>query len=141
MTTISNSRKKDLLCKANSALEKQKVILSGDNTILEGYNGQVASLSVSIAMSGLMPTLAIFYQDKPDGNVKKAFRRNVLDAIARMIILDKPKWKLEMEAGEYSEKLLRYSDNYKDNKELIQEIIDCAIALKQVVRTYKLVKS
>lgn len=114
----------------------------GKTVIYDSYNGQVAALGVSILMIGLKPTLAIYYQDAPkkDGD-KGAFRRNLLEVIARML------------GCESAESLVRYllkgkeefSDEEKekleqDEKKLKTDILNCSIALKQVIRTYKLEK-
>ena len=151
---ITKERRNHLIRLADKALNEQKIILRTkiDNEgkmsqeILESYNGQVASLSVSIAMTGLLPTLAIFYQDKPDSNTKKAYRRNVLDAVARMITADENKeqdWDFSQN-NKFAENMMAYAvDPSKSDKldALTKKMVECAIALKLVVRTYNLVKS
>ena len=82
---MNKTRNNYLIKLADRALREQACILKNESDILESYDGQTASMSVSVVMSGLLPTLAMFYQDKPDG--KKAARRNVLDAVARIITL------------------------------------------------------
>ena len=69
---MDKKRNKELVEIAQKVLKEQNILLSKDCTILDSYNGQVASLSVSVAMLGLVPTLAVFYQDKPNDNEKKA---------------------------------------------------------------------
>lgn len=106
----------------------------GNEVIYESYNGQVSSLGVSILTIGLKPSISVFYQDAPqqEGNYNDAFRRGLLEVIAKM--------------------LTKYRTNYHFNnaKELCREvindemdsmktdIINCSIALKEVIRTYKL---
>lgn len=159
-----DNKTKELLKTEKKILEAKKILRMKDDIcdVLDSYNGQVASLSVSIAMSGLLPSLAIFYQDKPEPNAKKAYRRNVLDVIARMIIADdnnnsgfivnnnyseslfRHAIKLEYSLKEDKSKKLEYSSIKEDKSKLNnlkKEIIECSIALKQVVRTYNLVKS
>ena len=152
MAAIRKKRQLELLRLADNAIKSTKTILN-NNQILESYNGQVASLSVSIAMSGLLPTLAIFYQDSNSNQIKeKAYRRNVLEVVAKMITDDNKKWNFSD-----ANALMKYavglsnsiSKNKNDDKKrkcdlsnlncLSNEIIECAIALKQVVRTYNLV--
>ena len=157
----SDEKEKKLLENEKMILEASKILRVKDDDcyILDSYNGQVASLSVSIAMSGLLPTLAIFYQDGAESNAEKAYRRNVLDVVAMMIMADKERDKLGFSANDkHAYNLMKYAvdnyavdnyavDNYavdnsiKNNRltALKQEIIECAIALKQVVRTYNLV--
>ena len=134
------SRNEQLMKFAQSALiANEKIWIERNVSILDAYNGQIAALGVSIAMSGLRPALAIYYQDKPNAKTKrKANRRTVLDLIAYMITQDKD--------NEYqftdAEALFRYAvDNDADLNWLKNEIIDCSIALKQVVRTYNLVSN
>lgn len=151
--SISKERRNQLIRLADEALKAKEVILKVNKTkegktswdILESYNGQVASLSVSIAMTGLLPTLAIFYQDKPESDPKKAYRRNVLEVVARMITADsKDKdWNFSAE-GKYAYNLMKYAVSPAKAANLDglkKEIVECAIALKLVVRTYNLVKS
>lgn len=147
---MNKTRNNELIKYANAALTEQRSnekfgvskILNGSN-IEEAYNGSIASLSVSIAMSELRPALAIYYQDKPNSTSKpKANRRSVLDAIARIITKDTEERELgkwDFSANEdYAKNLFDYAINNED-KELKQEVIDCSIALKQIVRTYNLV--
>ena len=117
-------------------------ILNGSN-IEDAYNGSIASLSVSIALSELRPELAIYYQDKPNSSAKpKANRRSVLDVIARTITKDAQsrnisRWDFSVN-NNFAKNLFKYAIGNED-KDLKQEVIDCAIALKQIVRTYNLV--
>lgn len=147
---MDKTRNNILIKYANEALIEQNPnekfgvskILNGSN-IEEAYNGSIASLSVSIAMSELRPALAIYYQDKPNSTSKpKANRRSVLDAIARIITKDAAerklgKWNFSGNK-DFAKNLFNYAINNED-KDLKQEVIDCSIALKQIVRTYNLV--
>lgn len=107
---------------------------TGNEVIYESYNGQVSSLGVSILTIGLKPSISVFYQDAPqqEGIYNDAYRRGILEVIARM--------------------LSQYRNNYHFNnaRELCRavinderdsmktDIINCSIALKEVIRTYKL---
>ena len=136
-TTSENEKKR--LEKEKKLIESERLLRKRKDTsdILDSYNGQVASLSVSVAMSGLLPTLAFFYQDKPETNSNKAYRRNILDVIAIMMNEDHYNWNV---TNPNAKSLLEYAINHSDEeKALRQEITECAIALKQVVRTYNLV--
>ena len=133
---------KEKLEKDKKLLESKRLLIKRDDTseIIDSYNGQVASLSVSIVMSGLLPTLAFFYQDKPETNSKKAYRRNILDIIAIMMNQDHYSWNVtEPDAKSLFEYAIKHSDEVNEVNALRQEIVECAIALKQVVRTYNLV--
>ena len=123
---------------ANTAQGVSKVL--NNNNIEEAYNGPVASLGVSIAMSGLRPSLAIYYQDKPNSGTRpKANRRSVLDVIARIVTkdTDNPDWDFSLD-DKFAENFFRYAVE-ADDADLKREVIECAIALKQVIRTYNLV--
>lgn len=124
---------------AQKALEANTSIWYTPNeSILDAYNGQIAALGVSIALSGLRPALAIYYQEKEKaGTRRKANRRVILDLIAHMLT--------HYPGSTYqfsnSTPLFRHAITCNDAelKRLESEIIACSIALKQVVRTYKLV--
>lgn len=146
---MNKTRNNTLIKYANEALTEQEAnnnfgvskILNGSD-IEEAYNGSIASLGVSIAMSELRPALAIYYQDKPNSATRpKANRRSVLDAIARIISKDASERKLSKwdfsDNGDFAKNLFDYAIK-NDDKELKQEVIDCSIALKQIVRTYNL---
>ena len=140
---MNKTRNNQLIKLADEALREQtpngdggiSVILNGTK-VEEAYNGSIAALSVSVAMSELRPTLAIYYQDKPNSREKpKANRRSVLDVVARIISKDAPeKWDFSAD-GNYAKNLFSYALT-SDDPNLKQEVIDCAIALKQVIRTY-----
>ena len=108
-------------------------------SILDAYNGQIAALGVSIAMSGLCPALAIFYQDKPKaGTKRKANRRTVLDLISHMITNNND----NNYSFDKAEDMFRYVVGHEDELSSLKKIIiDSSIALKQVVRTYNLISN
>ena len=125
---------------ANTEAGISKVLNNGN--ILDSYNGSVAALGVSIAMGELRSALAIYYQEKSERSAQpKANRRSVLDIIARIVTKDTYCQQLDFSnQGLYAKNMFRYAIEQNDAN-LKQEIIDCSIALKQVVRTYNLVKS
>lgn len=103
-------------------------------TIPDSYNGQVAALGVIITMSGLRPALAIYYQNNEQNS---PYRKAVLEVIAKMITYDTENNFSFSNAKE----MFRYAVRQDaDLKRLRQEVIECSIALKQVIRTYNLVK-
>lgn len=145
---MNKTRNNHLVKLADEALREQTAnpkqgvsrILNENNCdIEEAYNGSIASLGVSIAMSELRPSLAIYYQDKPNSATRpKANRRSVLDVIARIITKDNDCPQDFSQDGNFAENFFRYAVK-TDDAYLKQEVIECAIALKQVVRTYNLV--
>lgn len=115
----------ELIVKADEALQESE--LFKDNArqkIYKSYNGYVAALGVSVLMIGLIPALAVYYQDN-----EGICRKKVLDVIARMVDIETSKKLIE--------NALHSSPEIR--KELQRKIVDSSIALKQVVRTYKLV--
>lgn len=127
-----------------------RILCNGEQTILDrstgsikdSYNGHIAAFSVSIAMCGLCSTLAIYYKDS-NNDVRTTDRKPVMEIIARMIRED-ILLKAIFPTITNAETLMRTAINTSDQvifKRLKDSVIDCSIALKQVVRTYNLVKS
>ena len=143
---MPNNRRYNYLMKlADQALphaNRQKTILNNNGNIPDSYNGQIASFSVSVAMSGLCPTLASYYKDS-NNDTRAVNRKPILETIARMIHADEGVPLNELRQISNAEQLFRKALEWGNNpnlaKALRQEVIDCAIALKQVVRTYNLV--
>lgn len=111
-----------------------------DGTIHESYNGQASALGVSTHMIGLKATLAIYYSDAP-GSIdeerrnhnyyQKAFRKLLLDVIVKMLNAKN--------ATNYStHDFVHTVMHAPDENQWKTEFIDCSVALKQVIRTYKL---
>lgn len=126
---------------ADEALRSSQ-ILSEANTIDDSFNGQTSGLSVTIAMNGLLPALVIYYQQASES--RKIDRRKILEAIGKMIEEEMNKNEFSFEpainnANTLLQAAIETQDAIEYNKKLKQEVLDCAIALKQVIRTYKLV--
>lgn len=130
---MNKTRNNELIKLADEKLRASKMLKDGN--IAETYDGKTAALSVSVAMSDLLPTLAIYFQDYDSKHPDVPCRRNVLNVVATMITIPEKNIKFSN-----AESLLRYAiENPKKLKDLKKEVIDCSIALKQVVRTYNLV--
>lgn len=111
-------------------------------SIKDSYNGLVAGFSVSVAMSGLCPALSAYFKSS-DGD-DSVNRLLILEVIARMIHRDGdtlPAFREIDSAKKLFRKAIDLAGNADASRKLQQEVIDCAIALKQVVRTYQLVES
>jgi hypothetical protein len=112
------------------------------DTIHESYNGQASALGVSTLMIGLKATLAIYYSDAPGPNdekkrrennnyYKKAFRKLLLDVIVKMLN--------EKNSTNYStNEFVRTVMQTPEEDQWKTDLIDCSVALKHVIRTYKL---
>lgn len=131
---MNKTRNNELIKLADEKLKASDTLFLNKEKgeIAESYDGKAAALSVSVAMSDLLPTLAIYYQDYDS---KKPCRRYVLDVVATMIT--KPD---EPSKFKDAEDLLRCAIEHSEHiKYLKNEVIGCSIALKQVIRTYNLV--
>ena len=137
---MNKTRNNKLMGLANKALIETRAIFKNDNLDIDAaYNGQIASLGVTIAMSGIRPALAIYFQDKSSTKVN---RRAVLTVIADMIKRDDEFTKGNIsDAKSLFEYALKTNDlnDLNDLNALKEEVEQCSIALKQVVRTYNLV--
>jgi hypothetical protein len=124
-----------LVKKAEEALQHPKVnILDKKDkvSIKDSFNGQTATFGVTIAMAGLRPALAI-YQKETEG----CKRLEIVNAIA--VMLDTSFTENEKPGEKLFREVLTCNDD-TELKKYKRNIVDCAIALKQVIRTYKLVK-
>lgn len=134
-----NRNKNEVLILLAETVLQNSTLLEGESRteIQDSYNGQIAALGVSVATTGLRPTLAIYYQDKPDAaEPRKVNRRAVLEIIAQMIEFPRSSPLEDRNA----KALLAYAiSESADLNWLKREVIDCSVALKQVVRTYKLI--
>lgn len=107
---------------------------TGNEVIYESYNGQVSSLGVSILTIGLKPSISVFYQDAPqqEGIYNDAYRRGILEVIARML----SQYRNNYHFNNARELCRAVINDERDNMKT--DIINCSIALKEVIRTYKL---
>lgn len=129
---MNKKRMAKLMQLADSVLEKSGII--NGNFIEDSYNGQTAGFGVTVAMNGLLPALVIYYQQASE--TREINRKNILEAIARMIALD-DEYK-DTFGIRNADTLLRAAIDSPTNKTLKREVLDCAVALKQIIRTYKL---
>lgn len=121
-------KKEELIRKAQEALTNPlNSIFIRDNAIPAYYSSQMAAFGVTIAMSGLLPALAMYYQSVNDN--AKCNRKKILELIASML--------------RYPSVRDLFADALKDKPEyphnLKHDIIACSVALKQVIRTYELI--
>ncbi|MGI6370620.1 MAG: hypothetical protein GX372_06745 [Ignavibacteria bacterium] len=145
MNKINKEKSNKLLRVADRALQSSKILDKEKNSIKDSYNGSVAAFCVSIATSGLRPTLTIYYH--------KEDRREVLKIITDMLLDDEISFGFKdikdaddnpiCVNNDKPKNLLKYAFYCDDDemKRLQREITDCGIALKQVIRTYKLTKN
>ena len=122
---MNKQQYEEWVIRADEALQQDTRLFKDEacQEIYKSYNGYVAALGVSVLMIGLVPTLSIYYQDK-----EGVCRRNILEVIANMIGL-----------GTAQQLLENALNSTTSRRELQKMVIESSIALKQVVRTYKLV--
>lgn len=120
----------ELIRKAQEALNKSEnsIFIEKGVSIPASYNGQIAALGVAIALCGLLPALAMYYQ--ASGEDTKCDKKKILDNIAGMLGYESGK--------QLFEEALK--NKGKDLQRLKKDVIACSVALKQVVRTYELIK-
>ena len=110
--------------------------------IHDSYNGQVSALGVSTLMIGLKATLAVYYQDEPskeDQNKtfkKKAYRRCLLEVIVKMLNFENGTTYTNAEA--FVRKVMKKDNTFQQEEQWKSDVVNCSVALKQVIRTYNL---
>lgn len=140
---MNKKRNNELIFIADQALRKCPKSFLKNGVISDSYNGQISALGVAIAMSGLLPALAIFYAEGSD--TRAVDRRLILHVVSDMIARDKQAKDDGITGITGADSLLRFAIVNEDNsvlfKTLQKRIVECSVALKQVVRTYNLVKN
>ena len=133
----SKARKNELIRYADEVIRNSN-IYENDIIISDSFNGQIAAFSVSIALSGLKPTLAVYYNS--DASNTKIDRKKIIALLMAMCAKD------SSHKGLFSDKGLSMVKNFYN--EIIQSegekekvihriIIEYAIALKLAIRTFK----
>lgn len=134
--TMNKKRMAKMMQLADSVLIVSGILKQNRNGffIEDSYNGQTSGFGVTVAMNGLLPALVIYYQQASES--REINRKNILEAIARMIHQD------EEFSGHAqisnADSLLAAAIASPTSKSLRKEVLDCVVALKQIIRTYKL---
>lgn len=127
---ITKQRKGDLIAWANYVIAQSTILKKG--TINKSYNGQIASFSVTIAMSGLKPALALYMNGSSSSDVDKT---KIIDLVAQMYNEEHGG---NIDGKTFYDKVIKEKDDEKI-EQYQKTIVEYAIALKLAVRTYKLV--
>lgn len=138
---MDKKRNNTLIVIANDALLNYGEMFTDKDaktTIPEYFNGQVAAFGVSVAMCGLIPTLAIYFKESKKATENK---RHILNVIAKMIQSDKSDSFSSIYDARSLLDFVLDSRNKGQLKELAKEVEECSVALKQIIRTYKLSKA
>lgn len=128
----TKERKSNLIKWANECILKSS-IYKGGMICNESYNGQIAAFSVSVALSGLKPAMALYYSDKGSSDVDK---KEIVKLLAGMYSKDK-----KTAVDDKSFYLQVINSNGKEENDYQRMIIEYAIALKLTIRTFKFKKN
>ena len=122
----------DLMTGSKPSVYKDKLLTKDRQYIDEKYSSQIASFSVSVAMIGIRPTVAMYYE-KGGACVDT---HNIVGLIAEILIIE---GKLKKDADQPAAKTLFNIVMKAEQTELDtlrKDIIDIAVALKVVLRTF-----
>jgi hypothetical protein len=143
---MDKKRMTQLIKLADEVLVSSGIKQQNSNDIKDSYNGQTAAFGIMVLMSGLVPALVIYYQDANEN--REINRRAILKAVGQMIgrdpkatamIADRPMNQTIRDADTLLKAAIRCADDKTQLKQLSREVVECATALKQIIRTYNLV--
>lgn len=126
----SKQRKSDLIMWADEAIRSNSIYNKEKKEIVsDSYNGQIAAFSVSVALQGLKPAIALYYNSKGNSEVDK---KKIVELLAFMYSKDN---NLQISVEAFFNKVI--NANSKEEASLRNDIIVYGIALKLAVRTFK----
>lgn len=125
--TTTKERKNQLMVWANEVIGSSSICKDGV-IISDSYNGQIAAFSVSVALSGLKPAVALYYSGKGSSDVDK---KEIIKLLAAMYSKEK---KNQTNADAFFQLVINANE---DLAVLQKKIIEYGIALKLAVRTFK----
>lgn len=128
----------DLLPAAMDALNESDLIINdkeGDPCILKEYDGYVAAFGPSVLTAGLRVTLAFYTDGGRESRKDKTQRIQVLDVLQKI-------YEKKNSFSESKEGLLKMSLEADETqlRQMKSDLIDCATALKLVMRNFKQVE-
>lgn len=124
----TKERKNQLMVWANEVIGSSSIYRDGV-IISDSYNGQIAAFSVSVALSGLKPAVALYYSGKGSSDVDK---KEIIKLLAAMYSKEK---NAQTNADAFFNLVI--SANGNDLAVLQKKVIEYGIALKLAVRTFK----
>ena len=126
---ISKERKNQLMVWADDVIKHSSIYNETKKEIVsDSYNGQIAAFSVSVALSGLKPAMALYYSGKGSSDVDK---KEIVKLLAAMYSKEGP----ENNADAFFQQVIGTSGS--ELAGLQKKIIEYGIALKLAVRTFK----
>lgn len=124
----TKERKNQLMVWANEVIGSSSIYKDGV-IISDSYNGQIAAFSVSVALSGLKPAVALYYSGKGSSDVDK---KEIIKLLAAMYSKEK---NVQTNADTFFNLVINATGN--DLAVLQKKIIEYGIVLKLAVRTFK----
>ena len=124
----TKERKNQLMVWANEVISSSSICKEGI-IVSDSYNGQIAAFSVSVALSGLKPAMALYYSGKGSSDVDK---KEIIKLLAAMYSKEIGSQK---SADQFFQQVIGASEN--ELVGLQKKIIEYGIALKLAVRTFK----
>ena len=127
---ISKERKNQLIVWADDVIRHSSIYNEETGEIVsDSYNGQIAAFSVSVALSGLKPAMALYYSGKGSSDVDK---KEIIKLLAAM---HSKQIDREVNADMFFQQVIGANEGILMG--LQKNIIEYGIALKLAVRTFK----
>lgn len=127
---ISKERKNQLMVWADDVIRHSDIYDEATKEIVsDSYNGQIAAFSVSVALSGLKPAMALYYSGKGSSDVDK---KEIIKLLATMYSKEVG---TRIEGDAFFTQVIDANGNAL--ADLQKKIIEYTIALKLAVRTFK----
>ena len=128
--TISKERKNQLMVWADDVIRHSSIYNKTTQEIVsDSYNGQIAAFSVSVALSGLKPAMALYFSGKGSSDVDK---KEIIKLLAAMCSKENNS---KTDADAFFNQVITTDGNAL--ADLQKKIIEYGIALKLAVRTFK----
>lgn len=124
----TKERKNQLMVWASDVIAASSICSDGI-IVSDTYNGQIAAFSVSVALSGLKPALALYYSDKGSSEVD---RKEIIKLLAAMY---EKETNATVSADDFFQTVIRTQG--PDLDAMKKKVIEYGIALKFAVRTFK----
>lgn len=128
----TNKERKNILVKMADEVIRSSSICKNGIIESESFNSQIAAFSVAVAMSGLKPAMAIYYDRDNNSSIDKSM---IIDLLANMY----SKENSFLNKDDFFKEVI-YAEGEKEQT-LRNTIIEYAIALKLAIRTFKFKKS
>ena len=125
---ISKERKNQLMAWANEVIDTSSICKDGV-IVSDSYNGQIAAFSVSVALTGLKPAMALYYSGRGSSDVDK---KKIIELLAAMYSKEKGVVK---DADAFFKEVIKSND--REMAGFKKQILEYGIALKLAVRTFK----